>query len=295
MNAVQNESYTIDLLSFLMADVEFKLDLTSLNRAMALAENWSNSFPSFLVARTAQRIVRKTRKYTPFVTVDEIDEELDVAYAPGKTRKGKLSVAKKHRIPIPGMASNLYRHDEPLAYLIQLARMSPGSVYNIRTHNRWMLPGGFQRLKGLDSAGRATVLQGLARRMTMARHSSTHFLVSGWASAAKKIYNLLGFYLRGAAEDAAAPLEDGFSGKSVSPKPNMSFVTFSNSAGSAMVMVSNMIGTSGSVNAENYNKALVKYGTNPLQRAIDEVAVKMTEHYWPKEQREMASAFNAIR
>jgi site-specific recombinase len=45
----------------------------------------------------------------------------------------------------------------------------------------------------------------------------------------------------------------------------------------------------------NYNEALIKYGTQPLQRAIDEVAAEMTEHYMAKDMREMAAAFNAIR
>jgi hypothetical protein len=241
--------------------------------------------------------VSKAIKYTPFVSVGTIDTELDVVYAPGKTPTGKLSRAKKNARLLPGKAQNKYRHDEPLAYLIQLARMKPGSNYNKLTNNRWRLPGGFTMLKGLDAAGRTTVLQGLAERMIKARHSSTHFLVSGWASAAKKIYNLLGSYLRG--DSGAPPLEEGFSGKSVSPKPNMSGLKFVTGRTSAAVVVSNMIGmvdaTVNGSNADNYNKALSMHGIGPLQRAMDEVAVEMVEHYQAKDMREMAAAFNAIR
>lgn len=264
---------------------------------MDMAEEWSGSAPNFLAARTAQRIVSKTIEYTPFVSVATIDTELDIAYAPGKTPGGKLSrQASKARL-LPGKAPNKYRHDEPLAYLIQLARMKAGSNYNNITNNRWRLPGGFEMLRGLDSVSRTTVLQGLAERMTKARHSSTHFLVSGWVSAAKKLYNLLGSYLRG--DDGAPPLEDGFSDKSVSPKPNMSELKFSSGRDSAEVVVSNMIGmvdahVNGS-NADNYNKALSMHGIGPLQRAIDEVARQMAEHYQAKDMREMAAQFNAIR
>jgi hypothetical protein len=280
-----------------MADMDFHLDTTALDRAMDLANEWSSSAPAYLVARTAQRIVSKTIKYTPSVSVGTIDAELDVAYAPGKTPGGKLSRQVSKARLLPGKDQNTERQDEPLAYLIQLARMAPGSNYNRLTNNRWRLPGGFTMLKGLDSVDRTAVLQQLAERMIKARHSSTHFLVSGWASAAKKLYNLLGSYIRGDSE--APPLEDGFSDKTVSPKPNMSDLRYSSGQEVAQVVVSNMIGmvdssVNGS-NADNYNKALLLHGIQPLQRAMDEVAEEMKEHYMAKDMKEMAAQFNAIR
>ena len=277
--------------------MDFRLDTQALDRAMDMAEEWSASAPSFLAARAAQRIVTKTIQYTPFVTMGEVDTELDVAYAPGKTPTGKLSKqASKARL-LPGKAENTQRQDEPLAYLIQLARMKPGSNYNTITNNRWRLPGGFGMLKGLDSVDRQAVLQGLAERMIKARHSSTHFLVSGWAAAAKKLYNLLGTYLRG--DDGPPALDSFFSEKMVAPKPNMGELKYSTGTDSVEVVVSNMIGmvdaqVNGS-NAENYNKALSLHGIGPLQRAMDEVSNEMVEHYQKKDMREMAAAFNSIR
>ena len=280
-----------------MADMDFRLETAPLERAMDMAEEWSESSPSFLAARTAQRIASKAAKYTPFVTQETIDTELAVTYSPGKTPTGRLSKQKKNRVLKFGFAENEDRFDEPLAYLIQLARMAPGSNYNATTNNRWRLPAGFEMLKGLDAAGRMAVLQELATRMVKARHSSTHFLVSGWASAAKKIYNLLGSYIRG--DTGAPPLDDGFSDQKVSPKPNMSDVKYSNDRESAQVNVGNIIGmldsTVNGSNSENYNKALSIYGIQPLQRAIDEVAVEMTEHYMKKDMAEIAAALNAIR
>ena len=280
-----------------MADMDLRLETAGLERAMDMAEEWSNSTPAFLVTRTAQRIVKKTIAYTPCVSQGTIDTELAVTYSPGKTPTGRLSKQKKNRVLSFGMESNTERFDQPLAILIQLARMAPGSNYNALTNNLWRLPAGFEMLKGLDAAGRQAVLQELATRMTKSRHSSTHFLIAGWASAARKIYNLLGSYIRG--DSGAPPLDDGFSDKAVSPKPNMSDLKYLSDSGSAQVSVGNMIGmidaTVNGSNAENYNKALSMYGIQPLQRAIDEVAVEMTKHYMKKDMAEMAQAFNAIR
>jgi hypothetical protein len=282
-----------------MAGIELKLDTSSLDRAMDLAESWSESTPAFLVIRTAQRITSKLKEYTPFVSQETIDTELEVVFAPGKTPTGRLSKQKKYTVPMFGAEQDA-GSGRSLAYMIQLARMAPGSEYNRLTNNRWRLPAGFEMLKGMDKAGRTTVLQALADRMLKARHSSTHFLVAGWASAAKKIFNLRGFSERiEGGENGGSSLDEGFSEQKVSPKPNMSEVNFTTSKNSATITVENRIGLEDSrvngSNAVNYNEALIKYGTQPLQRAIDEVAAEMTEHYMAKDMREMAAAFNAIR
>ena len=264
-----------------MADIDLQLDMGPMNRAMHLAESWSESTPIFLAVRTAQRIVTKANEYTPAVSVGQIDSELDVAYFPGKTPKtGKPSKQAKNAIPLFGNEQDA-GSERSLAFLIQLARMAPGSNYNALTSNRWRLPAGFEMLKGLDATGRVSVLQDLAARMVKARHSSIAFLKSGWASAGKKVYNLRGFLKRGADGDAATEsiLEAGFSDKSVAPKPNMSFVTFSSTDTSASCTVQNRIGmedaqVNGS-NAENYNKAMHDRGLPALQRAVDDVAAEM--------------------
>ena len=289
--------------------MDFQLDTKPLDSAIDLAKTWSGSTAQFLVLRTAQRIVSKARRYTPFVAVGTIDAELDVAYAPGKTPTGKLSKQAKNARFLPGMATTkgskwtqwreeTFGEKMPLAYMIQLARMKPGSNYNQLTNNRWRLPG-FQMLKGLDAISRITVLQGLAERMIKARHSSTHFLMSGWVSAAKKLYNLRGAYKSAGGPPLDSDLDAGFSGKAVSAKPNMSAVKFAASSDTAEITVGNLIGmvdarVNGS-NAANYNRALMQHGGPALQRAINEVSGEMTEHYLEKEMKAMAAAFGAIR
>lgn len=282
-----------------MADLDMKLDMGSLDRAMHMAESWSASTPGFLAIRTAQRIVSKVQDYTPFTSQGTIDTELEVVFAPGKTPTGRLSKQSKNATALFGTQQDA-GGEKSLAYLIQLARMAPGSKYNATTNNRWRLPAGFEMLKGLDKTGRATLLQALADRMLRARHSSTHFLIAGWASSAKKVYALRGWLSRiEAGEYGGDDLNAGFSNQKVSPKPNMSGVKFTTGSTSAEIVVSNRIGMEDSMvngsNAENYNKALMTYGMPALQRAVDDVSVEMVEHYWPKEQAEMAQAFNAIR
>ena len=107
-----------------MADIDLQLDMGPLNRAMHLAESWSESTPIFLAVRTAQRIVTKATEYTPAVSVGQIDSELDVAYFPGKTPKtGKLSKQSKNAIPLFGNEQDA-GSERSLAFLIQLARMA---------------------------------------------------------------------------------------------------------------------------------------------------------------------------
>src|ERR1017187_8433906 len=104
-----------------MADMDLRLETAGLERAMDMAEEWSNSTPAFLVTRTAQRIVKKTIAYTPCVSQGTIDTELAVTYSPGKTPTGRLSKQKKNRVLSFGAGDP---DVVPLAYLIQLERMA---------------------------------------------------------------------------------------------------------------------------------------------------------------------------
>ena len=124
-----------------MADSDFRLDTRPLERAMDLAESWSGSTPAFLVIRTAQRITSKVQDYTPFTSQGTIDTELEVVFAPGKTPTGRMSKQKKNAVPMFGTEKDA-GSEKSLAYLIQLARMAPGSKYNALTNNRWRLPAG---------------------------------------------------------------------------------------------------------------------------------------------------------
>jgi hypothetical protein len=145
---------------------------------------------------SAAIIVLNAQAETPFVAVGNIDIELDVLVT-GVTKAGRPSKAKNPRFH---KVSTLPGARVPLAVLIVMARTNPDSAYSRSTGNRWplslaALPTG----KGSGPARRAIIAQWVSR-MTLSRHSSTHFLQHGWAAPARALLsnpNFKGWASRG--------------------------------------------------------------------------------------------------
>lgn len=235
---------------------------------------------------SAAIIVLNAQKDTPFVAVSTIDSELDVEVT-AVTKLGKPSRAKKpkyHKVSVAQGAR------VPLAVLIVMARTNLGSEYSKKTGNRWPLslsdlPTG----KGSGPARQAIIAQWISR-MTLSRHSSTHFLQHGWAAPARALLsnpNFKGWASRGLRQtnkNSANRLDNSAMGSAIIDL-----------AGDAcVVMAENAVGEqSNEVLDAKRRQALIEHGSAPLQRAIDAEARAITgkiEDYlergirqkWPK-------------
>lgn len=110
-------------------------------------------------------------------------------------------------------------------------------------------------------------------RMIAARHSATHFLKSGWVRAVK---TLRPFAVQKTRRSAGPPLEDVSFDHGGMPRGE----AVPASAGSWQVtaMIENATGMAGTVNAVNYNQALVTHGAPALQQAIEQEARLMLDY-----------------
>src|ERR1035437_3203558 len=145
-------------------------------------------FPQLLAAgrRTIQEqcvtsatfIAARAQKGMAFVVIGTIDAELEVEVFP-LTATGRPSKAKKPKkfsvAPQKGVRV-------PIGVLIVMARMNEGSKYNKDTGSRWALPNNLPTGKDTKQA-RMGMIEAFLQKMTMARHSSTHFLLTGWTPA----------------------------------------------------------------------------------------------------------------
>lgn len=123
---------------------------------------------------SAAYIIRDAQANTAFVEVATIDSELDVQVIP-RTKGGRISRAKrphhKEVATLPGVRV-------PVGVLIVMARLDATSDYSKRTGNRWPLSG-IPTGKGSAAARREWIRTRIGR-MTLARHSSTHYIRHGW-------------------------------------------------------------------------------------------------------------------
>ena len=205
---------------------------------------------------------------TPAVDIPTIDAELNVEVT-GITKTGRLSSAKRpygHRVTTVRAGKSV-----PNAVLIVMARTNPNSAYSQSTGNRWPLDLG-QLPKGKGSlAARLAMINQWISRMTMARHSSTHFLQHGWAPAIRTLLSDPAYYagrskFKTNAQAKINPLNTLGSGDLGS-----ALIT---SAGDAVsVTAENAVGEAGNpVLDAKHRAALVLHGTPPLQAAIDKEA-----------------------
>jgi hypothetical protein len=200
-----------------------------------------------------------------FVTVGTIDRELEVEMIPrigkrGKPLKGKKDVAVQSGVRVP------------LGVLIVMARGNPFSKYSQETGDRWPLtlpsggPGYKERL--------AAFVQASLQRMTMTRHSSTHFLLTGWTPSirdglASPLYRYNASF--GSRRDASAVGNAGTDGfKKAGGVRALGQMTIDISGDDCVVTTSNDVGGEGTndVLMKKYREALIEHGAGPLEDAI---------------------------
>ncbi len=204
---------------------------------------------------------------TAAVAVGQIDAELEVEVR-GYTAKGRLSRAKR---PASRRVSALAGARVPLAVLIVMARTNPDSEYSKLTGNRWplelsMLPSG----PG-SAAVRAAMIGAWVSRMTLSRHSSTHFLQHGWGPAIRALLQDPAYYAGRSKSKMGAQAKINPANTLDNSDLGQAIIELRGDA--CVVMAENAVGGEGnSVLAEKHRAALIREGLPPLQAAIDKEA-----------------------
>lgn len=224
---------------------------------------------------SAAIIVLNAQADTPYVHVGNIDAELDVVVT-GVTKLGRPSKAKKPRFH---KVTAVQGARVPLAVLIVMARTNPSSAYSRSTGNRWPLSlGALPTGLGSGPARQAMIGQWVSR-MTLSRHSSTHFIQHGWAAPARTLLsnpNFKGWASRGMRRGNVA------AGNNLDPG-QLGLATIDLSVDACMVTAENAVGEgSNDVLDEQRRAALMLHGSGPLQAAIDregaQIIGKMQEY-----------------
>ena len=215
-------------------------------------------------------IVLRAQKLTPAADIGRIDAELDVEVSPVLSTRGKrkglpLKSGKKSVAPRAGVRV-------PMAVLITMARFNPTSDYNKLTGGRWALPMAMLPSGPGSARDRQMVIGQLIQRMTMAKHSSTHYLQTGWTPSIRK--GLASPLFRynpafGSRRDArAVPNQsnqlsiDDFGDLTIDLRGDDCVVTATNDVGDK----------SNAVLGAKHRAALIDFGLEPLNQSVAEEA-----------------------
>jgi hypothetical protein len=175
-------------------------------------------------------------------------------------KSGKKQIATKPGVRVP------------LITLITMARMNPASNFNQRTGGKWALPSAILPRGPGSARDRQMIIGHINQRSVMARHSSTHFIQTGWTNSIR--------------EGLASPLfryNPAFGSRRVArSNPNSTNqlsiddfgqLTIDLRGDQCVVTASNNIGDKGNaVLASKHRAALLEYGTAPMNQAIAEEA-----------------------
>lgn len=214
-------------------------------------------------------IALRAQKLTPAADIGRIDAALDVEVSPVLSTRGKrkglpLKSGKKTVATRAGVRV-------PMAVLITMARFNPSSNYNRLTGGKWALPTAMLPSGPGSGRDRQMVIGHLIQRMTLARHSSTHYLQTGWTPSIRK--GLASPFFRynpafGSRRDArSAPSQnqlavDDFGDLTIDLRGDDCVVTATNDIGDK----------SNTVLGAKHRTALIDYGLGPLNQSVAEEA-----------------------
>jgi hypothetical protein len=212
----------------------------------------------------------RARKLTPAADIGRIDAELEVEVSPVLSTRGKrkglpLKSGKKSVGTKPGVRV-------PLITLITMARMNPASDFNLRTGGKWAIPSVILPRGPGTARDRQMIIGHINQRSVMARHSSTHYLQTGWTSSirqglASPLYRYNPAF--GSRRDARAN-PNSSNQRSVD---DFGQLTIDLRGDECVVTATNNIGDKGNaVLASKHRAALLEYGTGPMNQAIAEEA-----------------------
>lgn len=216
-------------------------------------------------------IALRAQKLTLPADIGRIDAGLEVEVSPVLSTRGKrkglpLKSGKKTVATKPGVRV-------PMAVLITMARFNPSSQYNRLTGGKWALPMAMLPSGPGSGRSRQMVIGHLIQRMTLARHSSTHYLQTGWTPSIRKgLASPLFRYNSafGSRRDArAVPNQsnqvaiDDFGDLTIDLRGDDCVVTATNDVGDK----------SNAVLGAKHRVALIDFGLDPLNRSVAEEAI----------------------
>ena len=237
-----------------------------------------------IVCTAALEVAIGARANMPYVEQSTIDSELGVFVTPPMNKRGSRAIYTRKTRIYGSMRQNLTQKpwlhtNAPIAALIINAQVNYQSVYNAATNRRYYRAA--SPFKGKSRIAGRAAMSAAINRMIRSRHSSTHFLQSGWVAAIRALAPHSSN--RGRAS-LAGPDRGNIWDK------GRAIITETNA--SVSVLIENAIGLEG-INAQNFNAALWLHGADGLQAAVDAEAASMTRHILDQLTKDDAKA-NAI-
>jgi|GEM_PF-2158021 hypothetical protein len=255
----------VRLPAFCVPDIEFtsSVDVSVLQRAIPQVVAFGRRTLHEQCVTSAAFICLDAQSNTIAVTVGRIDADLEVQVR-GFTAKGRASRAKRpdHKISFPVAGVRV-----PMAVLIIMARMNPGSNYNKLTGGRWALPANMLPTGPGTALERQAMIQALQTQMASSRHSSTHFIQHGWGPAIRTLLSDPAYYAGRSRMRINAQAK-------INPTNLLNNSSLGNAVieltgDQCVVMAENDIGGAGNaVLAEKHRAALIRVGLQPLEQAI---------------------------
>ena len=226
---------------------------------------------------SATFIAYRAQAGTPAADIATIDDELEVAVVPVLSKQGK-----RKGLPIKSGRKNVNVPDVSVAMMIAIARLHPNSKYSGLTGNRWPVA-----MPDTEGTGEfMDFMAQVAARMVLARHSSTHFLKTGWTPAIRT--GMASEFFRynpafGSRREAGALPNSGSGDHKSGNVDALGVMTIDLTGDDCVVTASNDIGGEGTndVLLKKYREALIEYGLPALEAAIaQEVADGEAELKW---------------
>jgi hypothetical protein len=224
---------------------------------------------------SAYFICHEAQKNTRAAEIGAIDEALQVEVT-NRTSTGRLSTAKRPHHKRVDLAAGV---PVPLAVLIVMARTDPESGYSKLTGNRWPLDLGLLPTGKGSGPARAEQIREWVERMTLSRHSSTHFLQHGWLPAIKTLLSDPDYYA-GARLRGVKQQQD-----QINPLNSLDHMDLGQALISALgdevrVVAENAVGSStgedgNEVLSKKHRVALIFYGRQACQLAIREEEINL--------------------
>jgi len=224
-----------------------------------MARAYNRRSPAVAANTAAYRITCAAFAFTPAATMAKIDANMSAVTTPVLSTRGK-----RKGLPLRSGKNTVAVTEGGPATRIVLARMHPGSRYNRLTGSYWAINRA-QFSPGQGEAGFWRKVYDTAVRMVKARHSSTHYLKTGWIPGIRLL------------QESGLISRSATRGLGVRPPnaraKNIADAGYAHPAHEGVrtrCEVGNLIGFGGknAVLNEKHNRALHQYGGPALQRAI---------------------------
>lgn len=240
-------------------ELSAKTDTSVLEQAIVQFLDFSSRTMAEQCVTSMGIILSNARRGTPFTEIGRIDAELEVTSTPVLAKSG----ARKG-LPLKSGKANISVPERGVAAMIVVSRMHPKSPYSVSTGNRW--PVAMPATKG--AAAFWQYVQEAAQRMVKARKSSTHYLEAGWIEPIRDC--LSSPFFKGKYRTIKSGNAGSFNSMDRRDPARLGDLVIDVTADVVRVYAENDVGAGGNdVLDQKHRQALIRYGTPPLQDAID--------------------------